>query len=526
MKSALQRGSCTEKGFSLVSVMLLLVGMAMVSAMKFRDQGFRYQIQRATHAGQQMRMLNDGLEGYLISHVRSLTAMKDDECFGVAGCTPDPAKLYCVLIGTTGNQCDLNLERLVVEGYLPPNWKNINAWGSAYKVVVTRTLKPNAVPPGNPIDYNIRAISVTQTPWSDSGGNVLLGLLGQAVKEGGADMAMTSSVANIAQGLVRRSYNATMTGGTLVTWNADNSMNPWINGIGQLVGRAGFESAGSTASAGLLRRDGSRAMKNDLNLGSQRVNNTQDAFVKKISGGRNLAAVSPTWVFKYSWRVSSDGATIHKPDCRVESGGWSSRTSLTNPWDPTYSNSTATAYDEGEPRILVVNDTLKNLKALGYSKSKDPSVTCAPGLSSTSSPATSSCPASDPYTAYDPAFMARGRGAYSFSATDVNASEWIVNMRYHQDDTTNTAADPSNAQGIASVYCYYDSQVGSGCNGEQGCVTSGAARPAGSAAVANLDQSPSATTKQPYQSLTTSGTSSELQPGVGAPGAADTTLAF
>lgn len=529
MPIATHRQAVPQKGFTLVNVMFLLAAMAMVSALQFRDQVFKYETQKAVIAGQQMRMLDDAIEGYLAAHTQPLAAMLDNECSGVAGCVPAAAGWYCQPIGPTGNQCDLNYARLVLEGYLPPNWQNINAWGSPYKTVVSRVLKPNAVTQGNPMDYNLRAITVTQTPWRDAAGNSLLGLLGQAVKAGGADMAMTSANANAASGLVRRAYNAAMTGGSLITWNADNSMNPWINGVGQLVARAGFESSASNAFPDLLKRDGSRAMKNNFNLGAQRVNNTQDAFVKKISGGRNLAAVSPTWVFKYSWRVNNDGATIQKPDCRVDSGGWTTRTALTNPWDPSYNPAGGDkAYDSGQPRILVVNDSLNNLKALGYNETAGASCidpVTGQGVTTASAPGTTSCPANDPYAAYDPALRARARAAYSFYATDEGAS-WKVFMRYFQDNTTNTASNSANAQGIASVYCYYDNKVASGCNGEAGCVSGGASQAAGSAAATDLGAPPVASTNQPYQSPLTSGTPSELPPGVGAPGAGDVTVNF
>lgn len=518
-----------QGGFSLVNVMLLLAGIAIVSVLQFRDQAFRFNTQRAVHAGQQMRLLNDAVEGYLAAHAQSLAGMQDNECFGVAGCAPATDKWYCLPIGSGGNQCDLSLPRLVVEGFLPPNWQNVNSWGSNYKVVVTRVVKPNATATGNPMDYNLRAVAVTQVPWADANGTLMLGLLGQAVKAGGADMAMTSTDANRAQGMVRRTYNAALNGGTLVTWNAGNDMNPWINGVGLLVARAGFESSTNAAFPDLLRRDGSRAMRNNFNIGANRINNVQDAFLKNISGGRNLAAVSPTWVFKYSWRVASDGATIQKPDCRVESGGWTTRTSLSNPWDPLYSASGQKTYDEGIPRILVVNDTLKNLKALGYYRDADPSLCTDPatgeGRTSSSAPGTSSCPANDPYVAYDPALRARARAAYAFYATDLGAS-WQVNMRYYQNNGTNTDADATNSEGIASVYCYYDRQATTGCNGEAGCAENGTTRAAGSAALSDLSAPPIATTSAPYQPPSTTGTSSELPPGTGAPGAGDVTVTF
>lgn len=527
-KTIMDSRSRRQEGYTLINVMLLLASMAMIATMQFRDQTFKIEIQKATIAGQQMRMVDDAVEGYVGAHNMALAGMVDNDCAGSVGCAP--SAWYCALSAASPNQCDLDLGRLVEEGYLPPGWRNTNAWGSPYKTVVTRVLKPNAVAAGNPMDYNVRAITVTEKPWTDGGGLPLLGLLGQAVKAGGADMAMTSGETTTAHGLVRRSYNASMTSGTLVSWAADNTMNPWINGVGQLVSRAGFEASANSAFPDLLRRDGSRSMKNDLNLGSKRINNVQDAYVKKISGGRNLAALAPTWVFKYSWRVGGNAASIQKPDCSAPSGGWSRRTTLVDPWDPRYIPGDANkSYDKGEPRILVINDTLKNMQALGYLDQStapapyDNGATCPSGIT-TSSPANqTTCPANDPNSAYDPAFRARARAAYIFHAHD-QGSSWLVNMVYAQNGTFNTVPDSSNAQGIASVYCYYDNQLASGCNGEMGCTYNGEAGPG--AAAADLAVPPVATTNAFTQSPATSGSPSQLPPGLGPTGAKDVSVSF
>ena len=511
------KGIHFQKGYTLISVMLLLASMTVIATMQFRDQSFKLETQKAVTAGQQMRILNDAIEGYMTAHAGPLRGMIDNDCSGNTT-TCSPSKVFCQPLSGTADQCDLNLNQLVAEGYLPNNWVNLNIWGSDYKVVVTRVLKFNAETIGNPMDYNLRAITVTRAPWQDANGKPLLGLLGQAVKSGGADLGMTSGSANNAEGLIRRTYNSTMSGGTLITWSADNSMNPWINGIGQLVARAGFEAMANNSFGGLLRRDGSRMMRNNLDMGSQRVNNTQDVFIK--NGGHNVAALAPSWVFKYSWRVDSDGAPIQKPDCRVQSGGWTNRTSLVNPWDPTYTpGSTDTtsggvnnSYDNGEPRILIVNDYLANMQTLGY---YDSGAACPSNLTTSSPAGDSSCPADDPYTAYDPAFRKRAAAAYTFYAED-NGSNWIVHMKYWQNNTTNTASDPTMSQGIASVYCYYDNQAASACNGETGCMNSGNSRGSGSAASANLGQSVTAATSVPYQPVTVSGSNSE--PPLGATG--------
>jgi hypothetical protein len=473
-----------------------------------------------------MKMLNDAISGYMSAHAKTLRGMVDNDCFGNASCSPDT--WFCAPVGTTGDQCEIDFAQLIAEGYLPRNWKNMNVWGSPYKSIVTRVLKVNATTVGNERDYNLRAISVTQTPWQDSTGRPFLGLLGQAVNTGGVDMGMTSSTADSAQGLIRRAYNAAMNGGTMITWAANNSMNPYINSIGQLVARAGFEAKANAAFSDLLRRDGASMMRADLNMGDYKMNNVQDAFLH-AAGGRNVAALAPTWVFKYSWRVGADGTSINKPDCRVQSGGWTNRTTLTNPWDPRFlpGSDPNKSYDVGEPRILVLNDHMSNLKTLGF---YDSGAGCPTGLDTSSPGQTTSCPALDAYSAYDPAFRARARGAYTFWAVD-NGASWQVFMRYYQNNTYNT--DPSsggaaaNAQGIASVYCYYDNKAESGCNGELGCRQSGdtGSGPAGAA----LESSPVATTTNAYQPLDVSASNTQLPPSVVMPtgtSAADVAIVF
>lgn len=510
-------------GYSLIYVMLLMAGMAVASAIQFRDVAFKYKIQQATNAGEQQLILNSAIEGYLVDHAGPLRGMLDNDCSGKSGCSP--SAWFCAPVGASGDQCELNLSQLSREGYLPPNWQNINVWGSPWRTIVTRVIKPNAVAVGNEMDYNLRAITVTEKPWQDSAGGPQLGLVGRSVRSGGADMAMTREGSpTLAEGLARRTYNAAMDGGSLVTWNADNSMNPWINGVGLLVSRAGFESLGNNAFPELMKRDGSGMMQNNLGMGGNRINNAQDAYVKKISGGRNLAAIAPTWVFKYSWRVGQDGGRIDKPDCSAQSGGWTNRTSLTNPWDPSFSagGSANKSYDRGEPRILVLNDYMSNMQALGYN---DTGAACADGITTSSLPTGSSCPAQDPYAAYDPAFRARAKAAYTFYAQD-NGSYWNVFMRYWQNNTHNAAATPSSSTGIASVYCYYDNKAASGCNGEVGCVDDGTSRSAGSAAASDLNATPIPSTSNSVQSPLTSGTPSQLPAGTGAPGARDVTVTF
>lgn len=517
--------------------MLMLAGMAMVATLQFRDEAFKLDAQRAAIAGQQMRMLDDAVEGYLTAHARPLRMMADDDCGGKSGCTA--TAVYCSNIApvspaTVSDQCELGFDQMIAEGFLPPNWNGKNIWGAGYKTVVTRVLKINAPGPGNEMDYNLRAITVTDAPWTDASGTPLLGLLGQAVKAGGSDLGMTSDDSAKAQGLLRRAYNSGMTGGTMVTWSIDSGSNSNINAIGLLAARAGFESSANNAFPDLVKRDGSRMMRNALDMNGNRINNVQDAYIKKISGGRNLAAIAPTWVFKYSWRIDKDGDSIEKPDCRAQSRGFPGRTSMVNPWDSKGATGTgATSYDNGEPRILIVNDYLYNMKALGYYY--DASATCANALDVNSSPASnSSCPANDPYSAYDPVFRARAKAAYVFYAVDAG-SKWDVFMRYYQNEiggatgssaNHNAKLDATNSQGIASIYCYYDNKPSSGCNGEQGCVANGTSQADGSAAAADLTSPPSPTTADAYQDILTSSSPSQSPSGMGATGAADVVSTF
>ena len=522
-KNGRRAGLSKIRGSSLIYVMLLLAGMAVASSVQFRTQAAKYQAKQAANAGEQLLVLNSAIEGYLVDHAGALRSMADNDCSGKAGCSP--TAWFCAPVAGNVDQCELNLAQLSREGYLPPNWQNSNVWGSSYRSVVTRVIKPNAVAVGNEMDYNLRAITVTQKPWLSEAGVPLLGLVGMAVRSGGADMGMTSAGSpNLAEGLARRTYNAAMDGGSLVTWNADNSMNPWVNGVGLLVSRAGFESFGTNAFAELMKREGSGMMQNNLRMGGNRVNNVQDAYVKKISGGRNLAAIAPTWVFKYSWRIGQDGGRIEKPDCSAQSGGWTNRTGFLNPWDATFSpgGSANKSYDRGEPRILVLNDYMANMQALGY---QDTGAACAEGITTSSLPTGNSCPAPDPYAAYDPAFRARAKAAYTFYAQD-NGAYWNVFMRYWQNNTHNAASAPANSAGIASVYCYYDNKAASGCNGEAGCVDDGASRAAGSAAASDLNATPLPSTAGSAQSPLTSGTPSQLPAGTGAPGARDVTVTF
>lgn len=496
-----------QKGYSLMSVMLMLAGLAVVASMHFRDQAFKFQTQAAENAGKHLRQLNDAVEAYLISHGPRLRAMQDNDCAGVSACVP--TAWFCA-VGGNPDQCALDLNRLVAEGYLPAGWINENPWRASYQTSVTRVLKPNGTP-GFEMDYDLRAITVTSEPWVDENtGNPLLGLLGLAVKAGGADLAMTGELPGVANGLARRTYNADFVTGTLVTWEADAAMNPNIDELGLLVARAGFESSGNNSFPFLVKRDGSTPMTGDLDMAANKITSLQDAFIK--ANGRNIAASSSSWVFKYTVRISQDGMTVQKPDCSAPSGGWTNRTTLTNPWDPSYSPATDPnrAYDRGEPRILVSMDTMKDLKTLGHYS-------------------VGSSPAPSQELAYEQ--KARAKGSYNFFAVD-QAGSWKVYLRYYQDtdpaggnmpplpalpyEPWNTYNNAANSQGIASVYCFYDDQAASGCNGEIGCDRDGESNAAGSAAAPDLSSPATATTAAPYQDQIISGSTGTVAPGTGA----------
>lgn len=471
-----------KKGYTLISLMLLLATMTWMGVLRFRHEAFDLKIKEAKNEGEALQGLNSAIEGYLVGHGPALRAMQDNDCQGVSACAP--SVWWCAPVAGNSNQCELSYTRMIDEGLLPPNWQNATSWGAAYKTIITRVPKSGTIALGGavkPEDYNLRAITVTSTPWIDPGtGSLMQGMAGQAVKAGGPDLGVTISSIQ-AQGLVRRAYNAGLSTGTITTWNADPSMNSYLNATGQLVARAGFESFGTALQAGLVRRDGTLAMTGNLNMGSQRVNNAQDAFVKNLggpAGGKNLSAIAPTWVFKYSWRVA-DQALIPKPDCSSPSGGWTNRTVvdlLNNPWAPRYNAATDPykAYDKGEPRILIINDYLGNMHDLGYDASA------------------SSWYSGGPYAPGDSyggpnnswAYKGKARGAYAFYATNYNTDNWQVFMKYFQDGTTNSASDVNQSRGIASVYCYYDNKVASGCNGDEGCVNSGLG--AAGAAATNL----------------------------------------
>lgn len=492
-------GRSKARGYTLIGVMLLLVSMLTMGLLRFRQQMFELETVRAQNEGKRLKTLNDAVEAYLVAHAGPLRSMSDNDCGGAAGCAP--VTVYCAPLGATGNQCELDLARLVAENFLAPGWLNETSWGASYRTVVTRVLKPNA--PGAAArewDYNLRAITVTSAPWLDaSNATPMLGFLGMAVKAGGADLAMSVTSPTQVSGLARRAYNATFTTGTLVSWTGDSSMNPGINAIGLLAARAGFEAASANGMETLMKLDGSRAMSSDLKMGNLNITEARDAFIKSASGGgRNLAATLPTWVFKYSWRVM-DGGTVQKPDCSAPSGGWTNPTTLTNPWDPVFTPNAANAgkaRDRGEARILVMNDNLKDLKSLGYNSS-DPITQ----------------PANDPYEATQK--KGRALGAYTFYADD-QGSSWKVYFRYWQNNTYNTATDPSKGEGIASVYCYYDNKVESSCadNGQCGAAT------APGQMSADLSAPPAASSASAEQPLAVSGSLSAI-PGGPTGGAAD-----
>lgn len=496
-----------QTGFSLINVMLLLSAIAIIGVLQFRDKAIEGEFEKAVNAGKHLENLNSALNGYLVAHAPQLRKMQDNNCAGDdTGCVV--SEIYCetkvdnpALVFLNDHQCAIpdSYERLIAEGFLPSGWQNLNPWGSKYFTVVTRVPKLyvnlDDPLPLREFDFELRAITVTTSPWLGDVGQPLLSLLGKAVGAGGADLAMTVDSPTMANGLNRRRViMKTQPDGTvvpvsqIVSWNGTSAMNPFINGLGLLVARAGFESTNrGMNSSELLLRDGSNFMQAPLDMAGFRVNNVQDAHIGVVD--RALGSSMPNWVLKGVYEVQRDGQQIPFPSCSASSelGG-------------SYSDT----FDVGEPRILVSMERLENVTSLGFSSER-------------------SEVANDPYKASER--LGRAFGSYEFVATpDTAGGSWTVNLRYYQDvQQTNPATmnhnakiTPENSRGLASVYCYFDNKVESACNGQVGCRSNGVGGTGVSAPDLSSPPAVSATDMAPYQNPATG-----IGPGTRPPGAED-----
>lgn len=492
-----------QRGYALIYVMIVMAGFTIAMGNEFIKKEKEKEESEGKVIGEQIKNLGIAIDQYLMSgHSILLKQMKDDICYGVAGCNND-GKWFCRPLNT--DQCVLDLNVLVQENLMPPGWNQLNIVGSTYKTVITRVPKDPTVVPAGWSDYNLRAITVTTAPLIKNG-SVDYKKLTIAAKYGGDNVGISTS--NGGKGNVRKIF-LTETSGKTISWNATIDMNPDLNKEGLLMVRSGFEANSSGYFNGLVPLDGSRAMKGNLDLGRNRINNVSDIYVKNIAGGRNVSSVLPNWVFKYSWRVK-DGDVLPKPDCSVDSAGLEG-VAGGNPWEKT--SKLSLRRDLGVPRVLLVNDYMGNLKSLGYftSDSRYGATEInnyVGGLGSLGLGVESSNPGKGPWDAYAPDKMVRARGAYTFYAQDLGVN-WQVHMKYFQDGTTNTAVDANMSKGIASIYCYYDNSSASACNGESGC-QAGGVKGSGIAS-SDLTKTALSSTVDPDERFTTAGSTAGLK---------------
>ena len=230
----------TNKGFSLLELILVLGVGTMVAFMKFQDMKNEQEDLKAKIAGQQIKQIGEAVNGYINIRYDKLSTLVNSSGNGI-----DPGPRSC-----SGSVCEITYQTLVNEGLLPSSYTGINAFRSPYKIILRRDgVSPN---------YVINGLISTSSSWTENSA-VRYDLLGKSMQEAGIDSGVTKTTTSAS------GYNAQW------TETASNFTN--ITSAGQLAFRTGYNSALYSI---YLRRDGTLPMTGDLNMGGNNISSVKD----------------------------------------------------------------------------------------------------------------------------------------------------------------------------------------------------------------------------------------------------------
>ncbi len=252
----------SQKGFTLIELILALGVGVMASFIKFQDMKNEQDLMKATAAGEQIQRI-----GYAVNNYISLRYDKISTLTSSTSQSTDPGPRSC-----SGDTCTINIQTLKNEGILPNSYVDSNAFKSPYSIVIKRT--------GTSPNYTLDALVVTSAAWIEYGNKPRYDLLGYAMQRAGIDSGMTKSNTK-ADG-----YNA--------SWSEQSSTFNNITKPGQLVFRAGYNASLYSA---YLRRDGTLPMTGNLNMGGKDIYNSKNItasgtgdFGGNITSGANITA--------------------------------------------------------------------------------------------------------------------------------------------------------------------------------------------------------------------------------------------
>lgn len=244
--------SSTQKGFSLLEVLLAVtiaisLGSLQLSQMKRETENIQ-----ARAVGEQLKMVGTALNSYVALHYNQIVNMTDAAAPGTAD---DPGPRTC---DTATNICRVTSDTLRRNGLLPNSFSGRNAYGATYEYYVRVS--------GSAPNWLVEGLVATSDPYV-VGAVPRFDLIGIAMVTAGADSGTTRTVGNRMDGL-----NG--------AWQDSNYP---VNNVGLLGYRVGYGTSGLSS---YLRIDGSNYMTGNLHLGNPGDSTT----FRSIDATRNITA--------------------------------------------------------------------------------------------------------------------------------------------------------------------------------------------------------------------------------------------
>ncbi|MFL9611180.1 hypothetical protein ACKF11_13950 [Methylobacillus sp. Pita2] len=219
-----------QQGFTLVEVGIVLIIMTLMVALKIREDAQELRMALAKSQGEQMKVAGKGLYNYALANFNAIV-----DGTAVAG---------------VANTHAPTVAELKTLGYMESGFNANTFYGGTYNFTINKS------PATCTTDCNIAGLAYTSTPMRDPIDNqVDATLLGQAINAIGADGGGSTRTPAAINGKA---------GG----WT---SANPAGAVTGILAMRVGEGSALDLSA--YLRRDGTRPMTGNLNMGNQSIEN-------------------------------------------------------------------------------------------------------------------------------------------------------------------------------------------------------------------------------------------------------------
>lgn len=233
-------------GFTLIELMLVMAAIVILTTLTFAGQVRDRDIAIAKATGDQLKNIGAAFNEYIVTYHDPLVNL-----VSAPNPTDDGGPRTC---DTSNNTCTININTLINAGVLPPGFRGLTPYQSAYVLQIKRR------PIGTTGNYSLDGLVVTALPWTTGGTTPRYDLLGAAIQEAGADAGMSRASATQIDG-----YNG--------MWSETSTDFSAIDAQGLLGYRTGFSS---NAYGAFVRTDGSTPMEGPLNMNGNTIFNVQD----------------------------------------------------------------------------------------------------------------------------------------------------------------------------------------------------------------------------------------------------------